>query len=78
MKKTFILLVLFLYLFGVLLRVVGQLLNKEPINWKSTLTLGELDGGQDYGTRWKARIAIMFLLPFLWLNFLKRAIEKAL
>jgi hypothetical protein len=77
MKKTFLLLVILLYLFGVLVRIAGQaMVNKEPINWKSTLTLGEFDGSQDYGPRWKVRIAVMLLLPFVWLQFLKKKIEK--
>lgn len=78
MKKTFLLLVILLYLFGVLLRIAGQYMNGEKINWKATLTLGEFDGSQDYGKRWQVRIALMLLLPVLWLKFLKSKIEKAL
>lgn len=78
MKKTFLLLVILLYLFGVLVRIVGQYMNGQQINWKATLMLGEFDGTQDYGTRWKVRIAIMLALPLLWLKFLKRLIEKAI
>lgn len=78
MKKTLLLLVILLYLFGVLLRIAGQLYNKESINWKSTLTLSEFDGTQDYGTRWKIRIALMIALPWVWLAWLQNTVKKAL
>lgn len=69
MKKYFSILLL-LYAFMVALRIVGQLINKTAINWKSTLFLGELDNTEDYGQRWKARIATMIAFPFVW-NWLK-------
>jgi hypothetical protein len=79
MKKAFISLVILLYLFGVLLRIIGQKMNGTAIDWKATLTLGEFDGSQDYGPRWKARIALMIALPFLWLYYGgKRFFEKLL
>jgi len=78
MKKAVLLLVVLLYLFGVILRIAGQMFDKQQINWKSTLTLGEFDGTQDYGPRWKMRIAIMFLLPFVWVSWLGNTVKKAL
>lgn len=76
MKKSVLLLVILLYLFGVMLRIAGQLLNGEQINWKSTLTLAEFDGTQDYGTRWKWRIALMVLLPFMWVTWLRNFVSR--
>lgn len=76
MKKAFFLLVVFLYLFNVVLRIVGQYYNGTPINWKATLTLGELDNTQDYGTRWKIRIATILIFPFLWLSFIEKLVKK--
>lgn len=71
MKKIFPL-ILLLYVFGVALRIGGQLLNKTPIDWKSTLLLGEFDNTNDFGPRWKLRIAIMIALPFVWIELMKR------
>jgi len=71
MKKFFPLFLL-LYVFGVALRIGGQLLNKQPINWKSTLSLGEFDNTQDFGQRWQLRIAIMIALPFVWIYLLNK------
>jgi hypothetical protein len=83
MKKTWFLLVVFLYIFMVVLRLVGQFVNNMwdasrvgDIDWKSTLTLGELDGTQDYGTRWKWRIITMLVFPFLWLSFIEKWVKK--
>lgn len=78
MKKTVLLLVVLLYLFGVILRVAGQLLNKEPINWKAALTLAEFDGTQDYGPRWKLRIVVMVALPVLWVSMISKQVGKIL
>lgn len=75
MKKAFIiwlLLFLMLYLFGVLLRIVGQMLNGEPINWKATLLLGEFDNTMDFDKRWVFRVALMLLLPM----FFVKAVSK--
>lgn len=71
MKKYFLLFLL-LYLFGVLIRIVGQLLNGETINWKSSLLLGEFDGTQDFDKRWFLRIALMLLLPVFFIKPLSR------
>ena len=80
MKKTVLLLIVLLYMFGVILRIVGSVMNGDwlanRMDWKSILTLGELDGTQDYGTRWKVRIAIMILLPFVWVAGLGKQIGK--
>jgi hypothetical protein len=65
--KKITLLILFLYLFMVMLRIAGQLFNGTPIDWKATLTLGELDNTQDYGDRWKLRIAVLIAFPFIWI-----------
>lgn len=67
MKKYFLLFLL-LYLFGVLIRIVGQLMNGQSISWKSTLLLGEFDGSQDFDKRWFLRIALMLLLPVFFIK----------
>jgi hypothetical protein len=76
MKRPYLLLLVFLYVFMVLLRVLGQLMNGTPIDWKSTLTLGELDNTQDYGDRWRARIALLLALPFIWLHGMRKFFER--
>lgn len=83
MKKTYILLVVFLYLFMVVLRIVGQYFNGfwQPgvqINWKATLTLGELDNTQDYGPRWYVRIATLLIFPLVWIKVLERQVKKVI
>lgn len=71
MKKYFLLFLL-LYLFGVLLRIVGQLMNGDSINWKSTLLLGEFDGKSDFDKRWFARVGLMLILPMLFVKPLSK------
>lgn len=66
--KKYLLLFLMLYLFGVLLRIVGQLINGEPINWKSTLLLGEFDNTMDFDKRWVFRVGLMLLLPVFFIK----------
>jgi hypothetical protein len=71
MKKYFILF-LMLYLFGVLLRIVGQLINGTPINWKSTLLLGEFDNTMNFDKRWTFRVVLMLLLPVFFVKAVSR------
>jgi len=66
--KRYFYLFLMLYVFGVVLRIAGQLLNGEQIQWKSTLLLGEFDGTQDFDKRWFLRIGLMLLLPLLFVK----------
>jgi hypothetical protein len=66
--KRYLLLVLLLYLFGVVLRIAGQALNGETIQWKSTILLGEFDGTQDFDKRWFVRIGLMLSLPLLFVK----------
>lgn len=77
-KSAYFFLVVFLYLFMVALRVVGQLYNGTPVNWKATLTLGELDNTQDYGPRWTLRLITLLLFPLVWVNGLEKWIKKTL
>jgi len=64
--KRYFLLVLLLYVFGVVLRIVGQLMNGESIKWGSTFLLGEFDGTQEFNKRWFLRVSLMFLLPMFF------------
>jgi hypothetical protein len=57
-----------LYTFGVLLRIVGQLVNGETINWKNTFLLGEFDGTTDFDKRWFLRVGLMGVLPLLFVK----------
>jgi len=66
--KRFFLLFLLLYSFGVILRIAGQLMNGESINWKSSLLLGEFDGTQDFDKRWFMRVGLMIVLPLLFIK----------
>lgn len=70
--KKYLLLVLMVYVFGVVLRVVGQLMNGQNIDIKSTLLLGELDGQPfDFSKRWFARIAVLFSVPLFFIKVVK-------
>lgn len=66
--KRYWMLVLLVYVFGVSLRIIGQLMNGESINWKSTLLLGEFDNTQDFDKRWFVRIVLMFGLPLFFVK----------
>jgi hypothetical protein len=70
--KRYLLLVLLLYLFGVILRIAGQVLNGETIQWKSTLLLGEFDNTQNFDKRWFVRIGLMLALPLLFVKPVSR------
>ena len=69
--KKYWMLVLLLYVFGVLLRLVGQLINGESVNFKSTFLLGEFDGSIDFDRRWTFRVILMFLLPLFFVKAVK-------
>ena len=66
--KVYLILFFMLYLFGVLLRIVGQLINGTSIDWKATFLLGEFDGTLDFDKRWTFRVILMFLLPVFFVK----------
>jgi hypothetical protein len=69
--KKYLFLVLLIYSFGVVLRIVGQLINGSSIDWKATFMLGEFDNTVSFDKRWWARLATMFLLPLLFVKIIK-------
>lgn len=75
MKKYFVLF-LMLYVFGVLLRLIGQLIEGMTINWKNTLLLGEFDNTNDFGTRWFSRIALMLILPLAFMMMFYKTLTR--
>jgi hypothetical protein len=65
--KKFFLLSLLIYAYAVLLRLIGQLMDKTPIDWKATFLLGELDGSEfSFSKRWALRIGLIVLLPLFF------------
>lgn len=77
--KIFIPLFLLVYLFGVILRLIGILVNEKGslkplagVDWLQVFLLGELDGSSTLITpRWWIRVITIVLLPLVLAGLIK-------